>query len=54
MKGSNASMVDVYNLAGQKVASAAVDGETVVNAQDLAKGMYILKFNDNTAIKVVK
>lgn len=54
VKGSNASMVDVYNLAGQKVASAAVDGETVVNAQDLAKGMYILKFNDNTAIKVVK
>ncbi len=54
VKGSNASMVDVYNVAGQKVASAAVDGETVVNAQDLAKGMYILKFNDNTAIKVVK
>lgn len=54
VKGSNASMVDVYNVAGQKVASAVVDGETVVNAQDLAKGMYILKFNDNTAIKVVK
>ena len=54
VKGSNASVVDVYNVAGQKVASAAVDGETVVNAQDLAKGMYILKFNDNTAIKVVK
>ena len=54
VKGSNASMVDVYNLAGQKVASAAVDGETVVNGQGLAKGMYILKFSDNTAIKVVK
>lgn len=54
VKGSNASVVDVYNVAGQKVASAAVDGETVVNAQDLAKDMYILKFNDNTAIKVVK
>lgn len=54
VKGSNASMVDVYNLAGQKVASAAVDGETVVSGQGLAKGMYILKFNDNTAIKVVK
>lgn len=54
VKGSNASVVDVYNVAGQKVASAVVDGETVVNAQDLAKGMYILKFNDNTAIKVVK
>ena len=54
VKGSNASMVDVYNVAGQKVASAAVDGETVVNAENLAKGMYILKFNDNTAIKVVK
>ena len=54
VKGSNTSMVDVYNVAGQKVASAAVDGETVVNAENLAKGMYILKFNDNTAIKVVK
>ena len=54
VKGSNASSVDVYNVAGQKVASAAVDGETVVNAENLAKGMYILKFNDNTAIKVVK
>lgn len=54
VKGSNASVVDVYNVAGQKVATAAVDGETVVNGQNLAKGMYILKFNDNTAIKVVK
>ena len=54
VEAASATSVDVYNVAGQKVASAAIEGTTVVPAQDLAKGMYILKFNDNTAVKVMK
>ena len=54
VEAATATAVDVYNVAGQKVASAAIEGTTVVPAQDLAKGMYILKFNDNTAVKVMK
>lgn len=51
---ANASAVAVYNVAGQKVAEAAVSGKTVVPGAGLANGMYILKFNDNTVVKVVK
>ena len=54
VEAASATSVDVYNVAGQKVASAAIEGTTVVPAQDLAKGLYILKFNDNTAVKVMK
>ena len=54
VEAAGATSVDVYNVAGQKVASAAIEGTTVVPAQDLAKGLYILKFNDNTAVKVMK
>lgn len=49
-----ASAVEVYNIAGQKVAAAAINGETTIPAAGLANGMYILKFNDNTVVKVVK
>lgn len=51
---SDATAVDVYNVAGQKVASATLDGNATVPAQDLAKGMYILKFNNNATVKVAK
>ena len=54
VEAATATAVDVYNVAGQKVASAAIEGATTIPAQDLAKGMYILKFNDNTAVKVMK
>jgi len=54
VEAAGATSVDVYNVAGQKVVSAAIEGTTVVPAQDLAKGLYILKFNDNTAVKVMK
>lgn len=54
VKGSNASAVEVYNVSGQKVADAAVEGETVVDAQNLESGLYILKFNDNKVVKIVK
>ena len=54
VEAANATSVDVYNVAGQKVATAAIEGATTIPAQDLAKGLYILKFNDNTAVKVMK
>lgn len=48
--------VKIYNVAGQlvKTATFAEIGSTVIPAQDLAKGMYILKFNDNTTVKAMK
>lgn len=54
LENVNATSVEIFNVAGQKVVEAAVSGETVVPASDLANGMYIVKFNDNTVVKVVK
>ncbi len=51
---AKAGVVEVYNIAGQKVASAQVDGSAVVPAQNLAKGLYVVKFADNTVVKVMK
>lgn len=50
----DANAVEVFNLSGQKVAEAAFDGEAVVSGAGLASGVYIVKFNDNTVVKVVK
>ncbi len=46
--------VSVYNIAGQLVNTAAVDGTTTVDGASLAQGVYILKFNDGSSVKVVK
>lgn len=46
--------VSVYNIAGQLVNTAAVDGITTVDGASLAQGVYILKFNDGSSVKVVK
>ena len=54
VEAGNATSVDVYNVAGQKVASAAIEGTATIPAQDLAKGLYILRFNDNSVVKVMK
>ncbi len=51
---AKAGVVEVYNIAGQKVASAQVDGTAVVSAQNLAKGLYVVKFADNSVVKVMK
>lgn len=50
----DANAVEVFNLSGQKVAEAAFNGEAVVSGAGLASGVYIVKFNDNTVVKVVK
>lgn len=54
VSSQNATAVEVFNVAGQKVAEAAINGEAVVEAQNLANGLYIVKFNDNSVVKVVK
>ena len=54
VESDNATSVAVYNLAGQKVAEAAFAGKATVPAADLAKGVYVVKFNDNTVVKVAK
>lgn len=54
VKSNKATAVEVYNVAGQKVASAKVNGSAIVPAANLAKGTYMVKFNDNTVVKVMK
>ena len=54
VESDNATSAAVYNLAGQKVAEASFAGKATVPAADLAKGVYVVKFNDNTVVKVAK
>lgn len=54
VSSASATAVEVFNVAGQKVADAEINGEAVVAAQNLANGLYIVKFNDNSVVKVVK
>ena len=49
-----ATRVAVYNVAGQKVAEQAFAGKGTIKASDFAKGIYVLKFNDNTVLKLTK
>ena len=49
-----ATSVAVYNVAGQKVAEQAFAGNATIKASNLAKGIYVLKFNDNTVLKLTK
>lgn len=49
-----ADAVKVYNVSGQLVASANLDGTAVIPAANLAKGLYVVRFNDNTVVKVMK
>ena len=54
VNSDSATAVEIYNIAGQKVAAAAVNGETVVPAGDLANGVYVVKFDNNKVVKVLK
>lgn len=38
--------VVVYNLAGRKIKSFAIDGNQLLNIMDLPKGMYLIQFTD--------
>lgn len=49
-----ATKVAVYNVAGQKVAEKSFAGNAVIPAADLQKGVYFVKFNDNTVVKLAK
>lgn len=46
--------VTVYNVAGQAVAASEIAGTTTVDASSLAKGVYVLRFNDGSTVKVIK
>ena len=54
VNSDSATAVEIYNIAGQKVAAAAVNGETVVPAGNLANGVYVVKFDNNRIVKVLK
>lgn len=48
---SNISSVEVYTIAGQKVAGFTADGmQTVVNTSNLSNGMYIIKINTENGV----
>lgn len=54
VKSGKATACEVYNAAGQKVAAAQINGSAVIPAANLAKGLYVVKFNDNAVVKVMK
>lgn len=53
---TSATNAKVYNVAGLLVKDVNLDavGTTIIDGKDLAKGLYILKFNNNFTVKVVK
>lgn len=55
VKGAeNAGELNIYNVAGKLVKTAVLsEGTNILDAQDLAKGVYMLQFGNNT-VKVVK
>lgn len=46
--------VRVYNVAGQLLETASVSGSTTLSAQSLAGGVYVLRFNDGSTVKIIK
>lgn len=54
VESSKATAVAVYNVAGQKVVEKAFTGKAVIPAANLQKGVYVVKFNDNTVVKLAK
>lgn len=50
----NVAKAEVFTAAGQKVAEAAVNGTTTIDAAALANGLYIVKLDNGTTVKVVK
>lgn len=46
--------VDIYQANAGLVSSVALDGNTIINGAGLSKGIYLLKFDDGTVLKVVK
>ena len=50
----NVAKAEVFTAAGQKVAEAAVNGTTTIAAAALANGLYIVKLDNGTTVKVVK
>ncbi|MEF9923986.1 MAG: T9SS type A sorting domain-containing protein [Muribaculaceae bacterium] len=53
---TSVSSVNIYNVSGQLVNRVELNdgGNATIPAQNLAKGMYILKFNDNSTVKAIK
>lgn len=54
VESATATAVKVFDVAGRCVASAQFSGSAVITADNLPKGIYVLKFNDNTVVKLMK
>ncbi len=52
--GANEVNVEVYNLAGSRVASISANGDTAVfDAEGLAAGIYLLRANGGKAERII-
>ena len=55
MMSAEACQVGVYDISGKLVMSAqANEGETVLNAQSLNGGIYIVRASNGNAVKIIK
>ena len=46
--------VSIYNVSGVLETTASVYGETIINAQNMAKGVYLLRFDNGMTTKIEK
>ena len=56
LTGAGGTTVAVYNAMGVKLAEQAVEGDNAVVGVPAAasSGLYVLKFSDGTAVKVIR
>ena len=55
MMSAEACTVGVYDISGKLVMSAQANkGETVIDAQSLGNGIYVVRASNGNAVKVIK
>ncbi|MCI5980319.1 MAG: T9SS type A sorting domain-containing protein, partial [Muribaculaceae bacterium] len=55
IEAAQATSVDIFNLAGQLVKSASLpQGTSVIDGQNLGRGVYLVRFASGTTVKVMK
>lgn len=55
IEATQATSVDIFNLAGQLVKSASLpQGTSVIDGQNLGRGVYLVRFASGTTVKVMK
>lgn len=55
IEAAQATSVDIFNLGGQLVKSASLpQGTSVIDGQNLGRGVYLVRFASGTTVKVMK